>query len=121
MNRGDEFDADSTSNDQMSSHEVKGRQNTCYMRPDPYQMKHVNSGHFWLPDYQPYWNDRSNLVVPKMHDSKTFPIDKWNLETEAENGDKTDVAQHMVNVAFPCGSRVIAQDGKFTCSSVMKF
>ena len=70
MNRGDEFGADSTRNDQMSSHEVKGRQNTCYMRPDPYQMNHVNSGHFWLPDYQPYWNDHTNLVVQKCMISK---------------------------------------------------
>ena len=91
------------------------------MRPDPHQMKHVNSSHFWLPDYQPYWNDRSNLVVPKMYDSKNFPIDEWNLEREVDNGGKTDVAHHVVNVAFPHDSFVIAQDGKFACSRIMKF
>ena len=49
MNRADDFGAEPLRNDQMSSHDVKGRKSQSCMRQDPHQIKHVNSGHFCSP------------------------------------------------------------------------
>ena len=56
-----------------------------------------------------------------MCDSKLFLVNNWNLDREAENGDKTEVRHYMLNVAFSYGSRAIVQDGKFSCSRIMNF
>lgn len=97
MNRADDFGAEKVNNDQMSSHEAKGRKNASCMRRDPHQVKHVNSGHFWAPEHQAHWNERSQLIVPKMFANKLFPIEEWKLQRQAANGDKTKTAHDFLN------------------------
>ena len=116
VNRGDDWGAEKVNNDQMSSHDVQGRKNTSYMRPDPHQIKHVNSGHFWSPEYQPHWNERKHLAADANMHYRLFPMNMWNHQRQAVNGDKTDVADKFVNVNCPFGARVLTQDGTFfTC------
>ena len=112
MNRADDFGAEKVNNDQMSAHDIKGRKNTSCMREDPHQVKHVNSGHFWAPEHQTHWNERSQLIVPATFKNKLFPIDEWNLQRQAPNGDKTITADNFLNREMPFISLVIAQDGK---------
>ena len=113
MNRADDLGAQCSANDQMSSHEVKGRKNNSYMRPDPHQIKHVNSGHIWAPFFQPYWNERSHIPNSGKFETHVFPIDTWNKQRMSVNGDKTRVAYDFVNVACACGARNLVQSGKF--------
>ena len=54
MNRAYDFRAEKVSNDQKSAYDIKGCENTSCMRKDSYQVKYVNSGHFWVPEHQVY-------------------------------------------------------------------
>ena len=62
MNRADDFGAENTKNNLMSSHETRAKKCKSYMRQDPHQIKHVSSGHFWLPEHQPHWNAMTHLI-----------------------------------------------------------
>ena len=112
MNRADDYGTEKVNNDQMSSHEVKGGKNTSCMCQDPHQVKHVNSGQFWAPEHQTYWNECSQLIVPDTLKNKLFPIDEWNLQRRAPNDDETSTAHDFLSRDMPFVSLVIAQDGK---------
>ena len=80
MSRGEDWGAEKVSNDQMSSHDAQGRKNTSCTRPDPHQIKPVNSGHFWSPQHQPHWNERSHLAVDANSHDRLFPMSMWNSQ-----------------------------------------
>ena len=112
MNRADDFGAELLRNDQRSSHDVKGRKNQSHMRQDPHQIKHVNSGHFFSPQFETHWIDRSHLIGTQEFEKLVFPLEEWRRQINSENGDHTQTANDFVHREIPFGARVIVQDGK---------
>ena len=72
INRADDLGAE---NMKITSHETRAK-NKCYMRQDPHQIKHVCSGHFWLPEHQPYWNAMTHLMNAEEFEKKLFPLEE---------------------------------------------
>ena len=95
--------------------------NKCYMRQDPHQTKHVCSGHFWLPEYQPYWNARTHLMNAEEFEKKLFSLEEQNRQRNSPHGDKINVTNKFVNVNVPFGSRVLVQDGKMLLDFAIVF
>ena len=95
----------------MSSHETCAK-NKCCARQDTHQMKHACSGHFWLPEHQPYWNARTHLMSTEEFEKKLFPQEEWSAQRHSLHGVKTDVGNKLVSVNIPFGSRAIVQYGK---------
>ena len=86
--------------------------NECSTRQDPHQTKHACSGHFWLPENQPYWNARTHLMSTEEFEKKSLPQEEWNAQRNSLHGDKTDVEDEFVSVNIPLDSRAIVQGGK---------
>ena len=113
MSRAESHGISTSTISRMSKHSLKDKLNVAYMSQSPELTMHGASGHFIIPEYKCWWTARIAIPDPNNLCKRVYYLlNEWRMQSASENGDKTESAEHFLNVVLPRLAIVIIQDSK---------
>ena len=101
MNRSESLGATTSTINRMSRHNQTDKIDMSHMTQAPEKIMHAGSCHFIEPTHEPWWVPVAFLPDPMGLAKRVYrKRDKFLQQCRSSNGDKTQSAEHYLNVVL---------------------